>query len=387
MALGLRAHAPRVWRALIAGPDASGALRWPEADWIDAPHPSPDERSERAGRGALALAFAVPDDGLLLVLLSGGASSMLAVPAEGVTLADKAAASAELMKAGVPIAPLNCVRKHLSAIKGGLLAAAAGWRTVTLALSDVPGPVEDDPAVIGSGPTAPDPTTFADARSIVEGSGAAVPVRVRAWLDAGARGEVAETPKAHDPGPERARFEIVGSRRTAMDGAAAAAAAHGYAVTVVEPPTGGEAREAGRRFAEAAAAMAGDPGRPLCVIASGETVVTVTGNGRGGRNQEFVLGALPVLEARAVRGATAVLGSAGTDGIDGPTDAAGAIVDATTSQRARDAGLDVAAALRGNDAYPVLRALGDLLTWGPTGTNVGDLHVLVMEQASPRPRS
>lgn len=376
---------------LIAGPLPSDASRfsteWAAAgraagagsrvEYIDAPHPLPDERSERAGRRALALAAAVPDDGLLVVLLSGGASSMLAVPADGVTLGDKAAASAALMRAGVPIAGLNCVRKHLSAIKGGWLASAAGWRTLTLAISDVHAPVADDPAVIGSGPTAPDATGFAEALAIVDASGVEVPSRVRARLTAGARGDLAETPKPGGEGQAQATFEVIGNRRTAMEGAAAAAAACGYEAVLIDPPLGGEAREAGHLFARGAFDRVRASGRALCVIASGETVVTVMGDGRGGRNQEFALGALPVLESFAAAGTTATLGSAGTDGIDGPTDAAGAIVDATTPRRARAAGLDITSALRRNDAYPLLQALDALLVWGPTGTNVGDLHVLL----------
>jgi glycerate 2-kinase len=378
MARGLAAHLPRVSSALIAGLHAGEETGWPRIERIDAPHPAPDERSERAGRAALALASAVPADGVLIVLISGGASSMLAVPAEGLSLIEKAAAAEALMQAGVPIADLNCVRKHLSAVKGGRLAAAARWRTVTLALSDVHGPVPDDPSVIASGPTVTDPTTFAEALAIVRESGAQVPARARACLEAGARGEVPETPKSAPITGEPPRFEVVGNRHTAMAAAAAAAAAHGYAVVVVEPATEGEARSAGLRFVSQAIRAAGSVARPLCVIASGETVVTIAGGGRGGRNQEFALGALPELEALSARGIVGTLGSAGTDGVDGPTDAAGAIVSGTTGRDAREAGLDVAAALGRNDAYPLLRALDCLITWGPTGTNVGDLHVLVL---------
>jgi glycerate-2-kinase len=340
---------------------------------MTAAHPDPDERSERAGRRALALAATVPSGGTLLVLLSGGASALLCVPAPGLTVADKAAAARALMADGVSIAELNAVRKHLSDVKGGRLGAAAGWRVRTLAISDVHGPVADDPSVIGSGPTVPDTTTFADALAVVQRSRAEIPAAVRRHLEAGAKGLRVETPK--DTGGAPADVEVIGNRRTAMAGAAAAAAALGYEVQLVEAASSGEARVAGRVFAERALAAGG--GRPVCVIGAGEPVVTVSGDGRGGRNQEFVLGAAPVLHAAGEAGMRALCASAGTDGTDGPTDAAGAIVTTASVRRARASGLDIDAALARNDAYPLLAALGDLLTWGPTGTNVGDLHVLL----------
>jgi glycerate 2-kinase len=347
-------------------------------EWITAAHPAPDRGSERAGRRALGLASSpagMREDRLLVVLLSGGASSMLAVPAGGITLEEKASAARTLMAAGASIAELNCVRKHLSAIKGGWLGAAAGWRVLTLALSDVHAPVADDPSVIGSGPTTADPTTFAEARAIVRRVEDRVPGGVRARLDAGVRGELAETPKPGDAG-DVARYEIVGNRLTALAGMREAAAAAGCEVVTIEPATDGEARAAGAAFVTQAEGLP-RAGR-WCVIAAGETVVTVTGDGRGGRNQEFVLGALPALDRLAAHGLTAVLGSAGSDGVDGPTAAAGGIADTRSSRRAREAGVDVESALRRNDAHAALSALGDLIIWGPTGTNVGDLHVLLI---------
>jgi glycerate-2-kinase len=276
------------------------------------------------------------------------------------------------MNAGVPIGDLNCVRKHLSAIKGGRLAAFAP-RTVTLAISDVHGPVPDDPAVIGSGPTVADPTTYSDALDVVRRAGIAdaLPPAVIAHLQ---RGDD-ESPKPGDPRLSWSSYEVIGNRHIAMEGAANAARARGYVVRVVEAATCGEARDAGRAFA--AAALRDGAGKPLCVIASGETTVHVRGAGRGGRNQEFALGALGVIDSTAARGAGVVLASAGTDGIDGPTDAAGAIVDGTTSLRAAERELEAQAALATNGAYDYFMPLGDLVTWGPTGTNVGDLHVLV----------
>jgi glycerate 2-kinase len=376
MLRGLLRAAPAVPRVLVAAPEPRPNDLPPHIEWIMASHPSPGHESDRAGRRALALASSMPEDGRLVVLLSGGASAMLAVPAGGVTLEDKAAVARALMQAGASIGELNCVRKHLSALKGGGLGAAALWRVLTLALSDVHGPIPDDPSVIGSGPAVGDPTTFADAAAVIDRSEVNVPPAVRARLEAGTRGEAPETPKP--PEAAAARIEIVGNRRTALDGMRDAAAAAGYDLVVVEAATVGEAREAGERFVREAVERIEPLGRPACVLAAGETVVTVTGEGRGGRNQEFVLGAAAALAELGARGVHAVLGSAGTDGIDGPTDAAGGIADTTTVARARKRGIDIAAALRRNDAWPALSALGDLVTWGPTGTNVGDIHVLLV---------
>ncbi len=349
-------------------------------EWFDAAHPSPDAASEAAGRRALAIAAQSRAQGTLLVLLSGGASSMLAVPGATLTLADKATTARALMNAGVAIADLNCVRKHLSAIKGGRLAAAAG-RTITLAISDVHGPVADDPSAIGSGPTVADPSTRADALAIVRRADVAsqVPPSVMAYLESGGD----ETPKPGDPRLSASSYHVIGNRHTAMEGAARAARARGYAVRIVAEATSGEAREAGAAFASSGLRDAGvsDPPRdvPVCVIASGETTVHVRGSGRGGRNQEFALAAIPVLESLPPSGAAVVVASAGTDGIDGPTDAAGAIVDSSSGARARRAGLEWAAALASNGSYDFFAPLEDLLVWGPTGTNVGDVHIMLIE--------
>jgi glycerate-2-kinase len=278
-----------------------------------------------------------------------------------------------LMNAGAAIAELNCVRKHLSAIKGGRLAIAAG-HTITLAISDVHGPIPDDPAVIGSGPTVADPTTYADALEIVRERGVRemLPPPVLALLERGAD----ESPKPGDPRLRDCRYEVIGNRQLAMDGAARAARNLGYTVHVIDRATSGEARDAGAAFAEAV--MKIDALGKLCLVASGETTVRVRGDGRGGRNQEFALGALQAIQARLTQ--TAAVASAGTDGIDGPTDAAGAIVDATTTSRARSRGLSAEAALAANGAYDFFAPLGDLIMWGPTGTNVGDLHVALVER-------
>lgn len=365
--------------AVLAGP---GSLRSHGSGVavFEAGHPAPNAASVAAGERALALAREAGADGVT-VLLSGGASAMLSAPVEGVTLAEKTEASRALMAAGAAIHELNCVRKHLSRIKGGGLAAAAD-HTVTLALSDVHGPVADDPAVIGSGPTVADETTFAEALSIVRRLGAPVPRAVAAHLERGARGDVPETLKPDDPRAGASLYRIIGNRETAVEGARRTAEESGYAVLVLAPATSGEARDAGPDFVRQAVARVSSMAGRVCVLASGETTVTVRGRGVGGRNQEFVLAAAAELRRlrRQDTGSTAVaaLASAGTDGIDGPTDAAGAIADPGTLDRAAQLGLDADAALAGNDTYPFFQRLGDLVMWGPTGTNVGDLHVLLI---------
>jgi glycerate 2-kinase len=340
-------------------------------------HPVPDRESVNAGAAALALAAQSRARGdCLVVLLSGGASSMLAMPAKGIPLEDKRALTALLLRSGLPIGDLNAVRKHVSAIKGGQLAAAAGTST-TFALSDVHAPVEDDPAVIGSGPTVGDPTTFGDAERALRRGGLLdrVPASVRERLSRGAAGEVEETIKPGDPRLAAAAFVLAGSRRDAMAGARDAARALGYVVECVDAPVVGEASAAGAAFVNRA--IGGGVSRPRCVIGSGETTVTMPLSGvtgRGGRNQELALGAAAVLRGLGA----AALASAGTDGIDGPTDAAGAFADSSTLARAQASGLNPDAALAAHDAYRFFEALGDLIVTGPTQTNVGDLQILLL---------
>ena len=372
----LRAALPLldVDRAVLASHDAA-ALEDRRVATFTAGHPSPNRESVRAAERALALAAECRDRGGLLVLLSGGASAMLAAPVDGVDLDAKQETARLLMRAGAAIDELNCVRKHLSRIKGGRLAAAAGT-TVTLALSDVHAPVADDPSVIGSGPTVADPTTFADAVAIVERYRLELPAGVRHHLAAGLRGAAEETVKAGDPRIESSSYIVVGNRQTAVDGARRAALDLGYDVIVLDEVITGEASRAGEAFVSTALRAASGRRRPVCVLGSGETTVTVRGSGSGGRNQEFVLGSVAALNLEP--GRSAVIGSAGTDGIDGPTTAAGALVDETTIERARTLGLSPQAALEQNDTFPFFAALQDLIVWGPTGTNVGDLHVVLL---------
>ena len=356
------------------------------AEWFDSAHPVPDARSVRAARRALDIASSTGADDLLVVLLSGGASALMALPADGITLDDKQDTVRRLLKAGATIDELNAVRKHLSGIKGGRLAAAAVAPVVTLVISDVVG---DDLSVIGSGPTMPDPSTFDDALDVLDrrGGRGAYPGSVVAVLQRGTRGEVPETPKADDPRVAHSVARIIGGRMTAVDGAATAARERGYDVHVIERPIVGEARDAARAFAEDVRWAVSRSTLPACVIGAGETTVHVTGNGAGGRNQEFALAMTRYLAGPRLRqgfGAQAgpglhyAFGSIGTDGIDGPTDAAGAIVDTTTAERAAARGLDAQRFLDDNDSYHFFGALDDLLCTGPTGTNVGDVQVALI---------
>lgn len=357
-------------RGIVTGPAIAGRTPPAGLEIFAAGHPLPNDASVAAAARALELAAGMGPDETMLVLLSGGASALLAAPAHGLSLHDKIETTAALLRAGVAIDGLNAVRKHLSRIKGGRLAAHPG-RTITLALSDVHGAVDDDPGVIGSGPTVADPTTYADALRIVRESGARVPAAVTAHLERATD----ETLKVGDPRLSRSTFEVIGNRHTALEAALRAAQDRGYIAHVLPAATVGEARDAAQRFFAEARWIAADGPRPLCVLAAGETTVTVRGDGVGGRNQEFALAIVPLI---AGAGRAAALASAGTDGIDGPTDAAGAIVDSSTPERADRAGVDWRTALAANDAYRFFEPLGDLLRWGATGTNVGDLHVFLV---------
>jgi glycerate 2-kinase len=350
-------------------------------------HPVPTAASVEAGEHALALARGAAPDDHLLVLLSGGASALLAAPADGLTLDDKMKATRALLGGGAAIHELNSVRKHLSAIKGGRLAAAARCGVTTLAISDVISPVDDDPSVIGSGPTVPDASTFGDALAVIDRLGVrgAMPAAVLDVLQAGAAGHRDESPKPGDPRLTRAGYHVIASRRDAMAAAREEARRLGFTVFVVDDAVSGEARDTAPRLLAQADALVRDCVRrgPCCVIASGETTVRVTGGGRGGRNQEFALALVERLAAPRGGGAPwVVAASIGTDGIDGPTDAAGGMVDSTTLRRARDVGIgEPAAFLANNDAYHFLDAVGGLIKTGPTDTNVGDLQILVYNPA------
>jgi glycerate 2-kinase len=337
---------------------------------IAAAHPVPDSSSERAGAAALEIARRAGPGDLLLLALSGGASSLMVAPAGQVTLADKVAINAALLRSGASIRELNTVRRHLSAIKGGgLLRACDGAHVLSLIVSDV---AQNDLATIGSGPTAADPTTFAEAIGVLKRRGlwGRTPESIRDRLERGAAGEVAETLKPGEPLLARVDNVVIGDNRTALEAAAGAAAAAGYTVDRWRELYG-EADDVGRALSAHLSAIGG---KRVCVVAGGEPVVTIRGPGRGGRAQQAAL-AMALELQRLGRQRRIVALFAGTDGVDGPTDAAGAFVSPRTAERAREAGFDPAAALACNDAYPLFAALGDLLVTGPTGTNVSDIFI------------
>jgi hydroxypyruvate reductase len=345
---------------------------------LGAGHPVPTEASEAAGRRALAFAAARRPGDRLIVLLSGGASALMAVPADGLTLEDKAATTRHLLRGGAAISSLNAVRKHLSAVKGGRLASVGQAKLLTLAISDVIG---DDLSVIGSGPTVADSSTFHDAarvlRDVGEGLGS-WPSAVIDRLAAGVAGTIPETPKPGDPRLEGHDARVIGGRRDAMDGAAREAQRRGYQTVIVDEPVEGEARVTAPVLLDTALSTIHrmPSSAPVCLVRSGETTVHVVGHGIGGRNQELVLASIERLAALEWPVAFA---SVGTDGIDGPTPAAGAIADSESVARARAERLPAPAEFLGrNDAYRFFEALNDLVVTGPTGTNVGDLQIFLI---------
>ncbi|RAR84834.1 hydroxypyruvate reductase [Paracidovorax anthurii] len=348
----------------------------PRIEIVEAAHPVPDAAGEAAARRMLALAGGLTADDLVICLISGGGSALLALPAEGLALADKQRIHQALLESGAGIAEMNCVRKHLSRIKGGRLAAAcAPARVVTLAISDVPG---DDPAVIASGPTVPDATTCADALRILDRHRIAVPPAVRAALEAG----TLETPKP-GAGADGEAVRLIATPRQSLEAAARAARAAGLAAHVLSDEIEGESREVGKVHAALARAVArhGEPfARPCVILSGGETTVTVrerppgAPRGRGGRAGEFCLGLAQALQGQ--EGVWAL--AADTDGIDGVEDNAGAAVAPDTLARAAAAGLRVDDHLARNDAYGFFAALGDLVVTGPTHTNVNDFRALLI---------
>jgi hydroxypyruvate reductase len=347
-----------------------------QVEVVEAGHPVPDAAGERAASRILELAHSLGPEDQLVFLASGGGSALLSLPAPGLTLDDKREVTNGLLKSGATIAEINAVRKHLSAIKGGRLAAAAApARIVTLAISDVPG---DDPAVIASGPTVPDPTTFADARAVLEKYRIVAPKRVVTHLSAQAE----ETPKLGDPIFDRAEFDLVASPEASLQSAAAAAVQQKIVPIVLSDRIEGEARQVG--LVHAGIALQIRAGRfrvgdclilpPAVLLSGGETTVTVAGPGRGGRNVEFLLSL-----ALALNGADGISALAcDTDGIDGTEDNAGAIIYPDSLARAAASGISVADALAANDGYGFFAALGDLVITGPTLTNVNDFRAVLI---------
>lgn len=342
----------------------------------EAGHPIPDRAGLRATAKLHSLLASLTGRDLLIVLLSGGASSLWPAPAAGISIADKQKTTDRLLRCGATIREMNTVRKHLSLLKGGRLVQSTEATIATLILSDVLG---DDLSAIASGPTAPDPTTFRDAVAILRRHKVwqSIPPRVRAHLAKGCRGEIPETPKPGSRLFRRVSHHLIGSNSIALTAVTAAARAAGFKTMLETVAITGEAREAGKRFGKLARSVVetGDPiRRPCCIVAGGETTVRVAGTGKGGRAQEFAVAA-----AREIAGLGNVwIAAVGTDGTDGPTDAAGAVVDGKTVHKAKKLGVDLDRALRRNDSYPALKRLRSLIVTGPTGTNVNDLYLLLV---------
>ena len=375
MAAAVEAHWPGPLSGLVVTRYGHG-LPCKRIEVVEAGHPVPDAAGTRAAQHILDLVRGLSGDDLVLYLASGGGSALLTLPAPGLSLEDKRTVTRALLTSGATISEMNCLRKHLSAIKGGRLAAAAApARVVALAISDVPG---DDPAVIGSGPTVPDPTTFADARAILAKYRIEPPPAVAARLAA----DVDETPKPGDPRLAHAEFHLIATPQGALEAAAAAARAAGVTPVILGDAIEGEAKDVAlvhaaiARQAAAGRLVVGERalGLPLVLLSGGETTVTVRGKGRGGRNAEFLL-ALAV----ALNGAPGIHAIAcDTDGIDGTEDNAGAVMGPDSFTRASQAGVNLKTMLAENDAYGAFAALGDLVVTGPTRTNVNDFRAILI---------
>jgi len=338
---------------------------------VEAAHPVPDPAGVNAARRILRKVRGLTADDVVICLISGGGSALLSLPAAGLTLDDKQAVNRELLRCGATIAEINCIRKHLSAIKGGRLAvAAAPAPVVTLAISDVPG---DDPAVIASGPTVADPTTYADAREMLARYGAVVPDGVANYLQA----EADETPKPGDSRLEQCQTILIARPQVSLEAAAEVVRQAGIIPVILGDAIEGEAREVGKVHAAVAQQIArhGQPVTvPAVLLSGGETTVTMLGTGRGGRNGEFALSLAVALDGAA--GIHAI--ACDTDGIDGSEDNAGAMVTPDTLTRAVAVGLNARNSLANNDAYGFFESLGDLVESGPTFTNVNDFRAILV---------
>ena len=344
-------------------------------DVVEAAHPVPDAAGQDAARRILAMVQGLEPEDLVLCLISGGGSSLLSLPASGVTLAVKQEINRALLRSGANIHEMNCVRKHLSAIKGGRLAAAAApARLVTLVISDVPG---DDPSVIASGPTVPDATTQAEAREILARYKIALPPQVRVLLDDPA----AETPKPGTAAFAHTQTHIIAAPQASLEAAAAIARSAGVTPLILGDALEGEAAEVGRVMAGIArqVALHSQPVPPPCVLLSGgETTVTVRGQGRGGRNVEFLLSLAITLGGQP--GTWAIAGD--TDGVDGAEEVAGAIITPDTLAAAAALGMNPRASLDDNDGHGFFAALGDQVITGPTLTNVNDFRAILITATS-----
>jgi glycerate 2-kinase len=371
MARALEQHWPAPLEGLVVTRYGHGA-ETKGIEIVEASHPVPDQAGADAAKRMLQLVQGLTADDLVIALISGGGSSLLPIPLDGLTLADKQAVNKALLKSGATIGEMNCVRRHLSAIKGGrLLQACAPAKVVTLAISDVPG---DAPGDIASGPTMPDPTTCADALRLIEKYGIEIPAGVRKTLESG----VGESPKPEDPSLPPHEFHLIAAPQASLEAAAEIARKAGITPYILGDSLEGEARDMGIVMAGIARQVAtrGQPFATPCVLLSGgETTVTVRGDGRGGRNVEFLLSL-----AIALQGNAKVFAIAGdTDGVDGAEEIAGAIVTPTTLARAFEAGITPAESLARNDGHGFFQALGDSVVTGPTLTNVNDFRAILIE--------
>jgi hydroxypyruvate reductase len=343
----------------------------------EAGHPVPDQRGIEGTEEVLSLVTDAREDDLVICLISGGGSALLVAPVRGVSLEDKQEVTRLLLACGATIHEINTVRKHLSRAKGGGLAHLAHPATmVSLILSDVVG---DNLDVIGSGPTIPDSSTFRQAKQVLKAHGIwdQAPESVRQHIESGVNGSIAETPKPGDIAFQKDAWELVGTNLQALMAASEEAEKAGYRPLILSARVEGETREVAKVHMAIAkeVALSGHPvSPPACILSGGETTVTLQGKGKGGRNQEFVLASAIALESER----RIVVLSGGTDGTDGPTDAAGAIADGTTLIRASNKGLDSVDHLNRNDAYPFFQDLGDLLITGPTRTNVMDVRIILV---------
>lgn len=345
----------------------------------EAGHPLPDANTQLGTSKILELLESAEDNDLIICLISGGGSALLELPVEGVSLDDLRTLTDALLRSGATINEMNALRKHLSQVKGGQLARHTRARIISLILSDVIGSSLD---AIASGPTVPDTTTFGNALGVVEARGirAQLPASILTHLERGARGEIPDTPKPLDASLfTRVQNVLVADNAIACQAALQAAQERGLNALLLSTYIQGEAREVARVLVAVAREItaSGRPlSRPACIVAGGETTVTVRGNGKGGRNQELALAA--AIEMGGTNTVGVLVLSAGTDGTDGPTDAAGALADTTTLPRAAQLGLDPRAALANNDAYPFFAALDDLIITGPTNTNVNDIMLVLV---------
>lgn len=371
MARALEQHWPAPLEGLVVTRYGHGA-ETKGIEIVEASHPVPDQAGADASKRMLKLVEGLSADDLVIALISGGGSSLLPIPLDGLSLADKQAVNKALLKSGATIGEMNCVRRHLSAIKGGrLLQACAPAKVVTLSISDVPG---DAPGDIASGPTVPDPTTCADALRLIGKYGIDIPPAVRTTLESGA----GETPKPGDTSLPPYEFHLIAAPQASLEAAAAVARDAGIAPYILGDSLEGESRDMGVMMAGIARQVAtrGQPFATPCVLLSGgETTVTVRGDGRGGRNVEFLLSL-----AIALQGHAKVYAIAGdTDGVDGAEEIAGAIVTPTTLERAFGAGITPAESLARNDGHGFFQALGDSVVTGPTLTNVNDFRAILIE--------